>query len=108
MNATTTQKETTMSCLNCCFRTRKGTAVLHAGAARAAGSWEIYNGEKVAEYKVYRDIKLRGEYVATDGDNIMVLHCEDIPTHAHMLNLVTGEKVLLSWDLLANNVTPKV
>ncbi len=106
-----------MSCLHCCYRTRKGTAVLHKGAAKAAASWEIWHKDEVAEYTIYKRVtvgsslyqKSMGDYrfVADEGDTIMVLPIPDRPEWCHALNLTHGMKACINWDDLAHNAKPK-
>jgi len=92
------------------YRTRKGTLVLHPDASRAAANYEIYHD--APEYVVYRMIRDRsGEYFAEAPDHLLVLNIDE-PNHprlaglCHVLNLVTGERKILSWDDLAHTAKP--
>lgn len=77
-----------------------------------AASMEIYHGDKVAEYFVTKRFTVgdpfEGDFgfAAEDGDTIMLRHCDEIPTMAHVVNLVNGCRGLIAWRAFEHNVRP--
>jgi hypothetical protein len=87
------------------YVTRKGTTVLNQQASALAIIAETYRNAD--EYEVYADFRVADRFDAMDGDRLLVSQSANIPTMAHVLNLITGQQALIPWDAMAHSVRPK-
>lgn len=87
------------------YTTVAGTQVLHPGAAELARSMEIHGSgdQQPAEYRTYARINTP-QFSAEPPDPVLVKPLT--LDHVHAVNLTTGQRGLVSWDVLGNKVKP--
>ena len=90
------------------YTTLAGTTVLHPGAAELARVMErlISGDNPPGEYTTYGRIN-HPQFSAEPPDPLLVKPADSVSDAAHVVNLTTGQRALLPWDVLAHKAKPK-